>query len=623
MNEKDNQVQILLDAVNNATAEIRAVRQEMALVDDANKKSAATTDAATLAANRHKAALAANAVQLKNVGVAAQTSMKGLAALRGSMLMIGGTVAPQFTGAMMLAVSSMEAAKNVSGALNVSFVRLATRLTIVGAALGGGYWAWKKYDAAQKEADQSAKDWGEQQVKQIKLVEEELRVLDNMGLLNQDIKTRIMTGFGPKQIAERARLRGMVIPAEGDPDALMSSLLGQDPTAALSRLSEYLRSIGKGSAGAAAMRRDLQAELLDGTERELADVNAIAGKRWSEIEAMNRAVELTKEESAELLKLVDLVAEMSENRIKAAAAEEAAARAFQAKQVGAGLSADLLASNARLSNRGFGIDPDAAGQADLAAELLAHNSRLRMIAELGMKEAEARGFRETAEAVHSARLIEIERQTSEAKKLLLLAHVDATANSFAQIADAAKMYGKEGFAVFKALAMAEAIISTYSSAVKAYSSVVGVPYVGPILAPIAAGAAVAAGVANVAQIAAATPGYATGGVVPGSYNGKDDRLIAVGPGEVILNPRQARMIGMENIYAALAATGGKIPNRLGPASQANHFNTGGIVTGTPGLGSVTNFSVGLISSRQEEREFQLRQGTRIMLRELEQRKVRR
>ncbi len=591
----ENQVQILLDAVNNATAEIRAVRQEMALVDESNKRSATTTDAASLAANRHKAALAAQAAQLKNVGVAAQTSMKGLAALRGSMLVIGGTVAPQFTGAMMVAVSSMQAAKDVSGALNISFVRLATRLGVIAAAVGGGVWMWKEWKKASDEAELSSKSWGEQNTKQIKSVGEELRVLKNMGIVNEAAELKIS-----------------------------APMLVGNSTGSLARIREFRAFMGIGDDGRAGLRRELQSELLDGSAQELAQVDLMVSKRMEEIETLDRKVKLTREESMELRAMVEAIAQISSDRINAAQAEEDAARAFQIRQQGAGLAADLAAAQARsAADPFFGVNPDAAAQADLAGELLAHNGRLNMIAELGLKEAEARGFREAAEAVHSARLIEIERQTSEARKQLLLAYVDSTASSFAQIADAAKQYGKEGFAVYKAFAMAEAIISTYSSAVKAYSSVVGVPFVGPALAPIAAGAAIAAGVANVANIASATPGYATGGVVPGRYNGKDDRLIAVGPGEVVLTPRQAKMIGMENIYAALAATGGKIPNRLGPASQAGHFNTGGLVTSAAGLGSVTNFNVGLISSRQEEREFQLRQGTRVMLRELEQRRVRR
>jgi hypothetical protein len=58
------------------------------------------------------------------------------------------------------------------------------------------------------------------------------------------------------------------------------------------------------------------------------------------------------------------------------------------------------------------------------------------------------------------------------------------------------------FNVSKQLSIAEAILSTYSAASKAYESQIGIPILGPILAPIAAGVAVLAGVARVAQISA-------------------------------------------------------------------------------------------------------------------------
>ena len=73
---------------------------------------------------------------------------------------------------------------------------------------------------------------------------------------------------------------------------------------------------------------------------------------------------------------------------------------------------------------------------------------------------------------------------------------DAVANT---LSNAAKLLG-EATGAGKALAVASAIISTFTSAQKAYESTVGVPIVGPVLAPINAGLAVAAGLANVQKI---------------------------------------------------------------------------------------------------------------------------
>jgi len=72
---------------------------------------------------------------------------------------------------------------------------------------------------------------------------------------------------------------------------------------------------------------------------------------------------------------------------------------------------------------------------------------------------------------------------------------------------------KKGFQIAKGIAISEAVISTANAAISAYKSVAGVPYVGPILAPIAAGVAVAAGAAQIAVISAQTFDGGGGGAV--------------------------------------------------------------------------------------------------------------
>ena len=74
----------------------------------------------------------------------------------------------------------------------------------------------------------------------------------------------------------------------------------------------------------------------------------------------------------------------------------------------------------------------------------------------------------------------------------------------------------EGTAVGKAAAIAQTTIDTYGSATAAYKSVVGIPVVGPALAPIAAGVAVAAGLANIKKIVSTkTPGNKSAGAPAG------------------------------------------------------------------------------------------------------------
>lgn len=79
----------------------------------------------------------------------------------------------------------------------------------------------------------------------------------------------------------------------------------------------------------------------------------------------------------------------------------------------------------------------------------------------------------------------------------------ALANVFKQEASDDKKSEKQrekSFKVYKALATTQAIIDTISSAQGAYKAMVGIPFVGPVLAPIAAATAVIAGLANVKAI---------------------------------------------------------------------------------------------------------------------------
>jgi TP901 family phage tail tape measure protein len=95
-------------------------------------------------------------------------------------------------------------------------------------------------------------------------------------------------------------------------------------------------------------------------------------------------------------------------------------------------------------------------------------------------------------AIREKGLKDIE-ETEEKKKEIV---VNTTAD---MLSNAAGLFKKHTLA-YKALASAETLINTYKAAQAAYSAVVGIVPVGPILAPIAAGVAIAAGLKNVAEI---------------------------------------------------------------------------------------------------------------------------
>lgn len=76
-------------------------------------------------------------------------------------------------------------------------------------------------------------------------------------------------------------------------------------------------------------------------------------------------------------------------------------------------------------------------------------------------------------------------------------------SSFGDMAANAKTAFGEASTAYKAFAIAQATIATYTSAIEAYKSTAAIPVVGPFLAPVAAATAVAAGLANIAKIRSA------------------------------------------------------------------------------------------------------------------------
>lgn len=66
-------------------------------------------------------------------------------------------------------------------------------------------------------------------------------------------------------------------------------------------------------------------------------------------------------------------------------------------------------------------------------------------------------------------------------------------------------------------------------------------------------------------------GRAMGGYIPGRFDGRDDVLVRASRGEVILNPSQQRMVGIDRIVSALRATGGIV------GGDGAAFRSGGII----------------------------------------------
>ena len=137
----------------------------------------------------------------------------------------------------------------------------------------------------------------------------------------------------------------------------------------------------------------------------------------------------------------------------------------------------------------------------------------------------------------------LEKQKADAimkiRTAQLMADMDLTAATLGGIASA---FGEHTQA-YKAIKLVETTISTYTSAQKAFESASGIPIIGAILAPIAAGAAIAAGLKNISQIASTpVPEMASGGMVSGFGSGTSDSINArLSRGESVINARSTRM----------------------------------------------------------------------------------
>ncbi len=106
---------------------------------------------------------------------------------------------------------------------------------------------------------------------------------------------------------------------------------------------------------------------------------------------------------------------------------------------------------------------------------------------------------------------------------------------------------KKQAAIGKKAAIAQTLIQTYQSATAAFSSLAGIPYVGPFLGAAAAAAAIAAGMANVQQIRAQNAGFQQGG-----YTGNIPTNAIAGPvhgREYVFDAPATSRIGVGNLEA--------------------------------------------------------------------------
>jgi hypothetical protein len=155
---------------------------------------------------------------------------------------------------------------------------------------------------------------------------------------------------------------------------------------------------------------------------------------------------------------------------------------------------------------------------------------------------------------------------------------EANLNAISGLLQNASALVGQDTAAGKAIAIAGTTIDTYQSATKAYKSLVGIPIVGPALAAVAAGVAIAGGLMNVKKIlsvqvptgagsggsgggAAPRPSaskFASGGYVSGAGTGVSDSIPAMlSNGESVINANSTSMFG--GLLSQINQAGGGAP----------------------------------------------------------------
>lgn len=144
------------------------------------------------------------------------------------------------------------------------------------------------------------------------------------------------------------------------------------------------------------------------------------------------------------------------------------------------------------------------GQNSDALELEAADYKLKTITK---NEKSSFEERIAAQEEYDAKVAEIDKRDKERKEAAVMATLNVTKNGLQATADLVSAFAgkskeaqKKAFEFQKGVNIANAVIDTFQSAVSAYKGSIGIPIVGPVLAPIAAATAVAAGIANIRKI---------------------------------------------------------------------------------------------------------------------------
>jgi len=274
---------------------------------------------------------------------------------------------------------------------------------------------------------------------------------------------------------------------------------------AMIALDDRQRDLNVRTAQAAAEVEELKRQRDD--ERLSIEERIAAAEAAAEIDQRlaDENVAIAEERARLLRQEIELQGETEERLDALAEAEIAAA---DARAASAGVQTELMTSI-------YGLNQELIDQERerLEAEEEARLEREEALAEEQRLKDEAAA----KDAERRAKELEEERATAEAIKQAKLDIAKSSLDALAALNEAftgeSEAEQKRGFERSKKIQTAQALISTYESAVQAFKSLAGIPVVGPALGSAAAAAAVVAGLANVKKIQSQTfqGGSASGG----------------------------------------------------------------------------------------------------------------
>src|SRR5690606_7692722 len=181
------------------------------------------------------------------------------------------------------------------------------------------------------------------------------------------------------------------------------------------------------------------------------------------------------------------------------------------------------------------------------------------------------------EAKHEENKKQNEEDEKERQQQLMDYKLGLASSTFGNLSTTLGKESKAG----KAMAIAQATIDTYQSAVAAYSSMAKIPIVGPALGAAAAGAAVAAGLANVKKIKSTkTPKAEKGALFNiGGQRHSAGGTMFTGEDGTRFEAEKGELIGVMNRNAArhFMAFNNAFPAGSGNTT-GNYFESGGIVS---------------------------------------------